>query len=94
MKGCEIMMLKFVQLPSLEKMCSIIENSRGKVYLQQSEEIFVDLKQSSNVITELRDTLKQGCNITLHVFDQKDYLDFVNFMVGTAYDESASIQSI
>ena len=84
-------MLKFIQLPSLEKLCAIIDNSSGDVYLQQAEKMFVNLKQSSNVETELRDILKQGQRITLHVFEPKDYLNFINFMVGTLYDESACI---
>lgn len=85
------MILKFVQIPSLEKLCAVIESSRGNVYLQQSDKILIDMKQSHSVLYELWNTVKQGGNVVLHIFDSNDYLEFVNYMVGTAYDESACI---
>lgn len=80
------MLVKFIMIPSLEKLITIVSKSKGKVYLQLSEDVCLDLKVENNLYELLEQQAREKKGIMIHVYDKDDYLKLVDFMVGANYD--------
>lgn len=75
------MLIKFRVIPSIEKLDTIINESKGNVYMEISDKIFLDLKRESNLYDLLNQNISENNAIRLHVFDKDDYFRLVNYMI-------------
>jgi hypothetical protein len=75
-----------MRIPSVDKLKKMITNARGNVFLELTGNDFFDLKMDNTSFKILMEEANKNHKIKIHVFDTKDYLDFVNYIVGSAYD--------
>lgn len=81
------MTLKFNLIPNITEIEELIRESNGNIFLQLADE-YVDLKETSMKLDELFEKYsKDKKQFIFHVFDNKDYFQLVNYMIGTTYTE-------
>lgn len=75
------MLIKFRIIPSIEKLDNIINESKGNVYMEISDKVFLDLKKEPNLYNLLNQKISEDKSIRFHVFDKDDYFRMVNYMI-------------
>lgn len=78
--------LKFYLIPSAEKMLEMVRQSHGQIFMPLPDKTIRDLKLDVSAQQFLEHEVHQGRAVELHIFDTKDCSEFINFMMGAAYD--------
>jgi hypothetical protein len=71
-----------MQIPNVEKLIEIIEQSCGNVLLHLPDNTICDLKNDCVALQFLKQEASKGNGVEIHLSGPKDYFEFVYYVIG------------
>lgn len=82
-KRCrDIMKLKLKLISDVKKLILLIQQSSGNIMLHLPNNMYYNLKNNGIAVQLLKQEVANGHGAEIYLSDQKDYFDFVYFIMG------------
>ena len=75
------MELKMYLIPNIEKLVNLVRESRGTILMNTDKNTFIDVKNYKGMKL-LKQEAGRRDGVRIRVYDPKDYLNLVNYMIG------------